>query len=410
MVAWGATTPVARAADPLEVSLCRTFPPAEQKAAEAWQMERLKLSEAWRLATGKGVSIAVIDTGTSNQNTAYFNPNNVRSQNMVPIDDQDRKNGLDCDHGTGVVSLINSSRTVQDPRTNFAGVAPDAEVLALRALKVPRDEQGRTEADPLGPTIKAVEEAIKQRVRIINISQVAANDDPAYRKVIAKAIAANIIVVAAAGNSDQGLNGPAYPAAYPGVISVGASLPDDRPSEASYSAVGWEVTVAAPGEGVTVLRPSAAVKGNRDEAKLVTNQAYDTKTGTSFAAPLVTGVVALMLELNGDLTPAQVKQRLVETADRPVGTPPHPQLGWGVVNPLRALTGPAVATSGNPTPSSTRSAVTNTTPPARDSRPELITLGVVAGAGALAVLALTLKLVLPAASRRDFAPADPPTD
>lgn len=403
-----ATVPVARAADPLEVSLCRTFQPSGNQGAHAWQMDRLRLKEAWALATGEGVTVAVIDTGTSNINSAYFNANDVASLNMIPLDDQDRKDGLDCGHGTQVTSLIASTSGI-DARTNFGGVAPGAKVIAYRGLAVPLDDEGKQQSESPAPTVAAINEAVAARVDVINISQVMGVKDPAYEAAIKKAIDAGIVVVAAAGNTDSGLRGPAYPASYPGVISVGATKPDDTPSEISYSAAGMQVTIAAPGHLVTALAPSTKPKGS-DVASLVANQAYTNVTGTSFAAPLVTGVVALLLEREPDLTPAQVRQRLVETADRPVAAPPDPKVGWGVVNPVRALVGTAVPTTSHPSPTTSAPPERTEPPPPVDPGPRRLTLAIAAGATGLAALGLTLKLVIPAAARRDFAPAEQPDD
>lgn len=401
-----ATAPAAHAADPLEVSLCRTFQPSGNQGAHAWQMDRLRLKEAWSLATGRGVTVAVIDTGTSNLNSAYFNANDVQTLNMVPIDDQDRRNGIECAHGTQVTSLIASTSGI-DARTNFGGVAPGARVIAYRGLAVPLDEKGNAQPESPAATIAAVDEAIAAKVDVINISQAMAVRDPGYEAAIARAIRAGIVVVAAAGNTDMGLRGPAYPAAFPGVIAVGATKPDDTASEISHSAAGMEVTVAAPGHLVTALNPSGTPAG-KDQNSLVANQAYVNVTGTSFAAPLVTGVVALLLEREPDLTPAQVKQRLVETADRPVTTPPDPKLGWGVVNPVRALAGTPVPTTAHPSPTVRETPQAVAPPPAADPRPRRMTLAIAGGATGLAVLGLALKMVIPAAARRQFAPAEAP--
>lgn len=403
-----ATVPRAQAADPLEVSLCRAFQPAANQGAHAWQMDRLQLKQAWALATGEGVTVAVIDTGTSNINSAYFNANDVTSLNMIPLEDQDRKDGLDCGHGTQVTSLIASTSGI-DARTNFGGVAPGAKVIAYRSLAVPLDEEGRQQSESPAPTVAAINEAVAAKVDVINISQVMGVRDPAYEAAIKRAIQAGIVVVAAAGNTDSGLSGPAYPASFPGVISVGATKPDDTPSEISYSAAGMQVTIAAPGHLVTALAPSTKPPSG-DQSAMVANQAYTNVTGTSFAAPLVTGVVALLLEREPDLTPAQVKQRLVETADRPVAAPPDPKVGWGVVNPVRALVGTTVPTTSHPSPRMSEPPVKVDLPPPVDPGPRRLTLAIAAGATGLAALGLTLKLVIPAAARRDFAAAAEPEE
>ena len=403
-----ATVPVARAADPLEVSLCRTFQPSGNQGAHAWQMDRLRLKEAWALATGEGVTVAVIDTGTSNINSAYFNANDVASLNMIPLDDQDRKDGLDCGHGTQVTSLIASTSGI-DARTNFGGVAPDAKVIAYRGLAVPVDEQGNAQAESPAPTIAAVNEAIAAKVDIINISQAMSEGTPEYAAAIKNAIDHGIVVVAAAGNASQKLRGPAYPASYPGVIAVGLSNPQDiAPAGSGHSDPAMEITVAAPGVGVLALGPTRApAAGRTSQQDLLANQSYVSETGTSFSAPIVSGVVALMLQRSPDLTPAQVKQRLVETADPPVGSVPDPYLGHGVVNPLRALTGPAAPTAGHPSSSTSPEAVPPRQTVATDRSGLTTALVATAGALLLAGGGLLLKLVIPAADKRGYRAAAP---
>lgn len=397
----------AHAVDSFDPKLCGINNAAPQTTQVAWQRERLRYDDAWRLATGRGVTVAVIDTGVSNINTAYFNANNVRVFNLAPIDDKEREERfVQCNHGTNVASLIVSREGI-DSRTNFAGIAPGATVLAFRGLQQPTDKNNQAQPEPPDATIKAIDEAIKAKVRIINISQAMSGGTPAYKAAIARAITAGIVVVASAGNADQGLSGPAYPAAYPGVISVGASDPADNAAEISY--LRTPVTVAAPGHGVIALAPSKPTAG-QNQKSLVANQAFGPVSGTSFAAPIVSGVVALLLEREPGLTPAQVAQRLVETADRPVGGVPQPGIGYGIVNPVRALAGTPVPVSNKPVVQQHETLPQAPPPPVVDPRPRQITLAIGAGAGAITLVALTLKLVLPAAARRDYASAPPPSD
>lgn len=400
-----ALAPPAPAVDSFDPRLCGTNDPAPNQTQVAWERDRLDYDAAWRLATGKGITIGVVDTGVSNIDTAYFNAQNVRVFNLAPIDDKQREErSVTCKHGTGVVSII-VSRHGLDPRTNFAGIAPDATVYAFRALTQPQDQSGNAQPESPDPTVKAVNAAIDAKVRVLNISQVMSGGTKEYKAAIERALKAGIVVVAAAGNTGQGLWGPAYPAAYPGVISVGATDAGDNVSPESY--LGTPVTVSAPGHGVTMLHPSRSSK-KQDEKSLIANQAFAADTGTSFATPIVSGIVAMLLEREPNLTPAQVAQRLVETADRPVGGVPQAGLGYGIVNPVRAMIG-------TPVPLQTKKPVTHReklpeAPPAPvvDPRPRQITLAVGAGATALTLIALTLKLVLPAAARRDFASAEPP--
>src|SRR5262249_5702139 len=127
----------------------------------------------------------------------------------------------------------------------------------------------------------------------------------------------------AAGNNAQAGDPPQYPAAYPGVLSVGAIAPDGTRAEFSQRT---GVSVVAPGKGLVGLRA-----GDRSNG-LVGND------GTSFAAPFVAGVAALVMAYHPRLSADQVLRRIQATADHPAGPLPDRQFGWGVVNPLAAVT------------------------------------------------------------------------
>lgn len=412
----GAVLPPAHAVDNLTVSRCQTFEANGSQQQKTWVRDRLDLDQVWKVATGKGVVVAVLDSGTSNVNTPYFNENNVTSLNLLPENQQSQRDGYRCDHGTQVTALIVAGHGPYQS-TNFGGVAPDAKVIAYRTLTLEEDKgKPETILGAIAANIKGIDDAIARRARVINISQ-AVDADPAvpgivpalkkYKAAIERAQAAGVVVVAAAGNADQGLNGPAFPASWPGVIAVGASLPDDQPSTVNHPAT--EVTVAAPGAGVLTLLPTLKAK-QPDKKNPAVNQAFTKVDGTSFATPLVTGTVALLLEREPKLTPAQVRQRLIETADRPIAAPPAKGVGWGVVNPLRALTGVPVPTAGHPSPTVAITPKPKPVPPPRDPRPARITLAVAGGATVLTLLALVLKLVLPAAQRREFEAAERPKE
>lgn len=377
------------------------------EVANAWQVNRLDLKDVHRLATGKGIDIAVIDTGVSTSNF-YFRANNVYAFDMVPAKSQDAKDGYDCVHGTEVTSLIvaNPPEGSGDFRTDFVGVAPDARVFAYRALEAPKDEDGNAQGESLTPTINAVEAAIAQKVRVINLSQEAPKGVAGFeqlRAVIQKALDAGIVVVASAGNANAPFTGPAYPANFPGVISVGASDRTDSPAAVARTAQDMQMTVAAPGQDVLTSAPARFASKDRP----FKDQPYQTRSGTSFSAPIVSGVVALLLQRNPTMTPAQVRQRLIETADPPPASVPDPRLGYGIVNPMRALAGVA-APQGRPASSAP---VPNDLRQHRDrraeQRPVLIGLAVAGTAISVALVALTLRFAVPAARRRGYRPARP---
>ncbi len=385
-------------------------------APKAWQYERIKPERAWALTApdgkkidGTGVKVAVLDTGAAVTGSPYFDPGKVKSYNLVGDDAdvrqkaaKDGKYFLDCLHGTMVVSLINGQRV--DNGSNFSGVAPGATVYAMRVLQTSDKKESQ---DALVRGIKA---AIELKVNVINISQ-AGGDRADLRAAIAQAIAAGITVVAATGNAG-GADGARFPAAYPGVIAVGMSTKGDAPRPESGFDPDMSVTIAAPGDEVVGLVPSAVDangdgKYSADEIK--EKQAYRVETGTSFATPMVSGVVALMLQRYPGLTPAQVKARLEATADPPLGVIPDKQLGYGVVNPLQALTKPIPSTgvfTGQDPGKATAAPLPAPVEP--DPTPKLVGVGVAAGSLVLLLLGVVIAEAVPAMRRRRFQPATPP--
>lgn len=377
----------------------------------AWQLHRLDMETVWRMATGKGVRIAVIDTGVSTLGSTYFSQGEDRvvTFDMIPPEaNPDGDPSIDCKHGTVVTSILAAGRRPDGgpiaSATNFAGIAPESTVYAYRTLKASQTEteegQPKDEED-LTYTIAAVRQAIEDDVDIINLSMVTFEDPKLgeFEAVIEDAISKGIVVVAAAGNQTQGRTDIPYPAGFDGVISVGISNQEDAGDPATH--ISRVITVGAPGKNLVALWPSRETGSPKVE-----DQAYVTNaTGTSFAAPVVSGVVALMLQYERDvhgkeLTPAEVKERLVATADRSGVRAPDPFVGFGIVNPLRALTnttgGTAVQASAEPSEQPRMPLDT----PDRTPLISMVGLGVGIGAIVAVLLGLVAAVAIPAARRR----------
>ena len=128
-------------------------------------------------------------------------------------------------------------------------------------------------------------------------------------------------VIAASGNSNTSV---AYPANNSNVISVGAT--DQNDYKAPFSNYGSNLTIAAPGVGIYSTQ---------------LNNTYNSSDGTSFASPIVSGVVALMLSINPSMTPAQIKDALITTADKVGGynyiNGRSNELGYGRLNAYAAV-------------------------------------------------------------------------
>ncbi|MET0863747.1 MAG: S8 family serine peptidase, partial [Nakamurella sp.] len=149
----------------------------------------------------------------------------------------------------------------------------------------------------------------------------AVRDDPALQTATQAALNAGVPVIAAAGDGDD--QALAFPAGYEGVIAVSAT--GQRDDVRSVNAVG-RVTVAAPGADLVGFGPTGEFVAGLG--------------GSAFAAALVAGTAADLLASRSDFTPFDLRQRLIATADRPGVAVPDPSLGWGVINPVTALTAP----------------------------------------------------------------------
>lgn len=400
---------------------------AQGTVENAWHINRLQPDKVWevndatgRPITGAEVTIAVVDTGAQIGVSPYLKGGSAPVgakptwllMNFVN-DDADiarahASNSLgyafSCAHGTRVVSLINGQK-LADGKSNFSGIAPGSSVIVMRALK---NSQGNESQKPSADAIVA---AVDAGVQIINVSQ-AGGDNDALKAAVAYALSKNVIVVASSGNA--GNSGPRYPAAYPGVIAVGMTTMSDGPHQSSEYGVGLNVSVAAPGEAIVALLPSDPAAAKSQSAKLFasTSQVWNTEPGTSFAAPIVTGVIALMLQKakaeGVTLTPAEVKRRLEVTADPPPGAVPDAQLGYGTVNPMRAVFGPFVeSTSAAPRVSAAATAAPLPAPTPRDTTPMIVAVGVTIGVLALLLGALLVREALPPMRSRKYAPARP---
>jgi subtilisin family serine protease len=411
--------------DPARCSAVTDSSAKQGTVPTAWHLTRLKPSDVWAVndahgvpITGAGVHIAVVDTAAQINVSPYLRGGNepVGAKPTWQMfnyagDDYQRSSdyangfGLDCAHGTRVVSLINA-QVLTDSKSTFSGMAPGSSVMVMRGLK----ESSSRLMENQQPTALAIRAAADAGAEIINISQ-AGSDDSGLADAVAYAVDRGVIVVASSGN--EGKAGPRYPASYPGVISVGMTSKSDAPHSASEQGVGVDVTVAAPGDAIVGLLPSDPKGAASQSSKvfLSTSQAWNEELGTSFAAPIVTGVVALMLQKakaeGVKLTPAEVKRRLQVTADPPPGAVPDAQLGYGIVNPTRAVFGPFADTAATPAPRESATAGPLVIPPERDTRGMLVAVVVTLGVLVLLFGALLIREALGPMRARKYTPARP---
>jgi type VII secretion-associated serine protease mycosin len=333
---------------------------------EPWAQQALQFSSVWNLASGRGITVAAVDSGVD------YSPQLAGRVSYIDVTGQ---GPADCvGHGTAVASIIAAG----DARARgipFYGVAPAARVLSV---KVNTGENGYSSL-----LARGIRDAAAAGAQVINVSVQTPVNTPALQAAVAYALSRNAVVVAAAGNDNPGSSavGPFYPASYPGVLSVAAV--DQTGAVTSYTDTRTPVSVAAPGANVASAWPGGFSPANQ---------------GTSFAAAFVSGEAALVRSAYPRLTAAQVVSRIEDTADGPTGS----HTGAGMINPIQAVTAvlppPAASSPVPPQPVS----VPRLTQP--DPLARTVALSVTGGAIAAAVLVAIGAAVVPRGRRRRWRP------
>ncbi|KAA2267217.1 type VII secretion-associated serine protease mycosin [Solihabitans fulvus] len=300
---------------------CHDAEPAHpQVQAQPWAQQTLDPDRAWPYSRGAGVLVAVVDSGVDADHPQLRAPGKVRAGRDFFLTGG-LPGAFDCvSHGTGVASIIAADPL---PGVGFHGIAPDAQVLPVRITDRDFGDQGETLQINPDAVANGIRYAADQGAKVINLSLAGHSDFPVIRDAVGYAVARDALVVAAAGNGQQDTTAelPSYPAAYDGVLGVGAV--DIDGARMSGSQLGRYVGIVAPGAKVLA-------------ATRVDGHAY--VDGTSFAAPFVAGTAALVRAAWPQLTAAQVVQRLKATASPARGGLGSAGYGAGLVNPYRAVT------------------------------------------------------------------------
>jgi membrane-anchored mycosin MYCP len=315
---WAATTPTLAQhnsatdsnGDPVCVS-----PSSAELTQIPWAQTYLDAESVWSLSEGSGVSVAVLGSGVDDASGVLAGRLTLGPQE----ESGGAGTGTDCvGQGTFVAGLI-----AAQPRTGtgFAGIAPAADILAIGVT----DGAGTATAATLAAGIR---DAAGAGARIIDVSVTVASTDPALNSAVSYAIGKGALIVAPYLADGQSSDTPTYPAALPGVLSVsdlepGGALSGSAPAP-SPGTTAAAVDLAAPGDGVLGIGPGGS--------------GMFQASGPSYAAAYVAGTAALVLGYRPDLTEAQLLFRLEQTADHPGTELPDPQLGYGTVDPVNAVT------------------------------------------------------------------------
>lgn len=283
-----------------------------------WALTRFKAETAWKTATGRGVVVAVIDTGVRFSHPDFEGRVLKGYDVLRPGTASSDENG----HGTHVAGII---AAMANNRRGIAGLARHARILPVRVL----DKNGS--GDTAG-VAQGIVWAVDHGADVLNLSLSATRSDSATQAAVAYAVSKNVVVVAAAGNSGCGLLGSprTYPAAYDGVLGVGAITSSGAVS--SFSNCGSYVDVVAPGSGIVSTMTRAPAKALGCSAN------YCTLSGTSMASPYVAAAAALEIQNIGrGWKQASVRAVIESTADDIGSRGRDNRSGTGILNPRRML-------------------------------------------------------------------------
>lgn len=293
---------------------------AAPRRAEQWYLDELRTDEAHRLATGRGVLVAVVDTGVDASHPDI-------AGRLVPGARTDGRGGdarTDPDgHGTHMAGIIAATDTARD---GVVGIAPAAKILPIG---ISGKQRGGVTAAASAAGIRL---AADRGAKVINLSYatmgVASEDE---EQAIRYALARDAVVVAGAGNTVLGHDQVGIPANIPGVIAVTGTTKGGV--FWSGSVQGPEAVIAAPADGIYNIGP---------------DHGYGWGDGTSDATAIVSGIAALIRSRYPDLDAPNVINRIIRTA-RDAGAPGRdPQYGFGRIDPIAALTANVPRVSANP--------------------------------------------------------------
>lgn len=245
-----------------------------------WGIDKIDADLAWGITKGTGVKVAILDTGIDLKHPDLKENIKGGYNALNPARPPSDGNG----HGTHVAGIV----AARDNDIGVVGVAPEASLYAVKVLS-------NGGFGWLSDIIEGLDWAARNGMQVVNMSFGSSSGNDTFHEAIANASYAGVTLVAAAGN---GYGGPViYPAAYPEVVAVSATTESD--AIASFSSVGPEVDLAAPGQSIY---------------STYKNGSYATLSGTSMASPHIAGSAALVIASGKASTPTGVQTRLEGTA------------------------------------------------------------------------------------------------
>ncbi|MFI7009598.1 type VII secretion-associated serine protease mycosin [Streptomyces sp. NPDC050145] len=296
---------------------------ADAVRAQQWGLAAMHTEEAWRTTKGRGITVAVLDTGVDDRHPD-LEGNVLTGKDLVGFG-AERGDRPWARHGTAIAGIIAGHGHGKDDGDGVVGVAPEARILPVRVILEDGDPARAKARETRGDALaRGIRWAADHGADVINLSlgddsdtaHPEADEDAAVQYALKKGVS----VVASAGNGGEKGDHISYPAAYPGVIT--ATAVDSSGTRASFSTRRWYATVAAPGRGIVTADP---------------DRKYYSAWGTSAASAFVSGAVALVRAAHPGLDPAQIKKLLEDTAQDPPSGGRDDSRGYGLVDPAAAI-------------------------------------------------------------------------
>ncbi len=295
-----------------------------------WNLIDVGVDKAWNYTQGRSnIVVAIIDSGIdfthpdlvnqSWRNTDEIPGNGIDDDENDYVDDivgwdfrdDDNDPSPGHKHGTFVAGLI----AADDDNHISVGIAPDIQLMALRFL----DDQNRFEGGDWDMFIEAMDYAVNNGAEIIQLSIQADGTPPeSFHTAVERAYNESVVIVSVTGNNEDEVT---YPGKYSEVIAVSATTKERE--IADFSSPGEQNEICAPGFNVSSIYPSKWTP--------------QTGSGTSFAAPLVSGAIALILSLNNTLSIETIRSILHETSTDLGIKGKDPIFGYGLLNVPAAL-------------------------------------------------------------------------
>ncbi len=286
-------------------------------------------TEAWKTTRGAGITIAVIDTGVDGTvpdlSGAVTGGADVSG---LGAPDGQRPVGANSEHGTLVSSLIAGRGRGSD--TGVLGAAPEASLLSI-SVALGGDAGAVNTDDQIA---EAVRWAVDNGASVINMSLTrnSLQWPTSWDEAFTYAFDHDVVVVAAAGNRGSGTAEVGAPATIPGVLAV-AGVSRKGQASRNASSQGITIGVSAPSEQLVGALPGGD---------------YATWAGTSGAAPIVSGLVALVRAAHPELGAANVINRVISTASPKGETHPSPIYGFGLIDARAAVSDSVALVAANP--------------------------------------------------------------